>query len=46
LLYGVQIWRVGGHEHQLGSSGFYELPYLLGSVRPEALSITTSCPSQ
>src|SRR5215216_5820086 len=46
LLYGVEVRRIGGHVHQIGSSSFDELPYPLGSVRHQALSITTTCPSQ
>jgi hypothetical protein len=45
LLDGIKLGRVGGHEYQLCSPRFNELPYPLGSVRPEALSITTTCPS-
>src|SRR5215211_5516089 len=37
LLYGVEVRRIGGHVHQLSSSGFDELPYPLGSVRPEVI---------
>src|ERR687898_687571 len=37
LLYGVKVRRIGGPVNQLGSSGFYELPYPLGSVRPQVV---------
>src|SRR5215211_7860842 len=35
LLYGVQVRRIGGHEHELGSPLFDELPYPLWPVSPE-----------
>ena len=37
LLYGVEVCRVGGHEHELCSPGFDELPYPPGPVRPEVV---------
>src|SRR5919112_6670419 len=37
LLYGVQVRRVGGHEHQLRSPRLDELPYPLGPVCPEVV---------
>src|SRR5918999_890964 len=37
LLYGVKVRRVGGHEHQLCSPRFDELPYLLWPVRSEVV---------
>jgi hypothetical protein len=36
-LYGIQIRRVGRHEHQLRSPRLDELPYLLGPVRPQVV---------
>jgi hypothetical protein len=36
-LYGVEVRRVGGHEHQLRSPGLDEIPYPLGPVRPEVV---------
>src|SRR5687768_2469582 len=37
LLYGVQVRRIGWHEHQLGSSGFDEFPYPLWPVRSQVI---------
>src|SRR5215217_9055408 len=46
FLYGIQVRRVGGQEHEVCPSCFDELSYPLWPVRPQPISSTTTCPLQ